>query len=323
MAQQTEQTVAKEAPVSVEDRIGNQFERLFFGGDEQPEQPTKEEPEGEQEAKGEEPEAEAAEEAKPEEGSDDSVEVEFNGNSYRVPPELKDALMATSDYTKKTTEVSQLRKAVDLQHKELALFNEQRKFEAAQTADFDRLKMLNAYIAHESNLLGQNWQQMTRDARQDKQFELDRLEKDRNELTNTLKGKYDEFQAKQKVERDKIKSEMTERLSKSIPGWSAETQSALMKYVQDRGIPEVNAQNMSAIEAEIVWESMQYRKLKSEAKPVLKNAAAPTIKPSARPNPMPKDTQDKLNYRKALSKTSDPKARQKLAEDRIASIFGG
>lgn len=318
MAKQAEQTVADEAPVSVEDRIGEKFDRAFFGSDE-PEQPETGEPEGE-EAKGDEPEAESAEEAKPEEGSEEFVEVDFGGTKYQVPPELKDALMATADYTKKTTEVSQLRKTAELQLKEAALFQEQRKFQESVASDLDNLKMLNAYVEHLNSTT--DWTKLDTTTAFQTKLTIERHERDAQKLAQALEAKYADFKAKATAQRESIRKEMGEHLSKTIPQWSDDTKSAIHKFVQDAGYPAQALDGMSALDYQMAWEAMQYRKLKSEAKAVVSKAATPTIKPSARKE-MPTVVQDKLNYRKAIKKAASPRERQKLAEDRIAEIFGG
>jgi len=41
------------------------------------------------------------------------VEVEYEGQNYRLPPALKDALLRQADYTRKTQEVAEGRKALD------------------------------------------------------------------------------------------------------------------------------------------------------------------------------------------------------------------
>src|SRR5687767_15372699 len=175
-----------------------------FGGSEEQSEP--EQPEAQ-------PEAQAGEEAQaqPEaEGQPEFVEVEYAGTKYQVPPELKEALMYQADYTAKTTEAARLRDNLSIQQKELALFQEQRAFEQSVAQDVDRLKMLDAYITMEDQTLGQNWAQMTREQRQDKQFELQRLEKQKAELAQALQAKYGEFTAKINGERSKLKESAKE-----------------------------------------------------------------------------------------------------------------
>lgn len=50
-----------------------------------------------------------------EEGSqeDDLEEVEHSGKKYRIPKELKPALMLQADYTRKTQEAAEARRAFD------------------------------------------------------------------------------------------------------------------------------------------------------------------------------------------------------------------
>jgi hypothetical protein len=314
MEKQTEQAVENTA--SVEDRIGAKFERMFGMSDE-PEQPESDEPEGEQ-AEGDEPEAKAADEAKSEEGSEDVVEVEFNGQTYQVPKELKDALMATKDYTQKTTEVSQLRKSVELQQKEAHLFNEQRKFHESVAGDLDQLKMLTAYIDHVNKTT--DWQKLPTTEAFSIKMQLDQMKDQRAELDKALQGKYATFKAQLDAEREKLSKEMDDVLSKSIPKFTPDTKAALQKYAKDMGYPAQALDGMSALDYQVIWKASQYDAVKSEAKAVVSKATTPVIKPTARQE-MPKAVQDKLNYRKAIKKASGTQ-KKALVEDRIGQIFG-
>jgi len=51
--------------------------------------------------------------ALPEDCDPEFVEVVYDGKSYQLPPELKDALLRQADYTRKTQEVAQTRKALE------------------------------------------------------------------------------------------------------------------------------------------------------------------------------------------------------------------
>lgn len=63
------------------------------------------------------------------EGEDEGEEVEFEGKAYKVPKGIKEALLRQADYTKKTQEVAEQRKAVE----ERAQVLEQREKVSAQT----------------------------------------------------------------------------------------------------------------------------------------------------------------------------------------------
>lgn len=62
-------------------------------------------------------------EDQPEEG-DDAEEVEFEGKAYKVPKELKNALLRQADYTQKTQEVAEQRRAIE---ERARTFDEQQK----------------------------------------------------------------------------------------------------------------------------------------------------------------------------------------------------
>lgn len=49
----------------------------------------------------------------PGEGTPEEQEVEYEGKTYKLPPELKDALLRQADYTKKTMTLAEERKAVE------------------------------------------------------------------------------------------------------------------------------------------------------------------------------------------------------------------
>lgn len=310
-AQQVEQPATESADVEA-------LLDAKFGTSEEPsEQPEQQEQEAQQ---GE--EAQAAEEST-QETQPEFVEVEYAGTKYQVPPELKDALMTQADYTAKTTETARLRDTLSLQQKEIALFQEQRAFEQSVAQDFDQLKMLDAYITHESNQLGKNWQQMTRDARQDKQFELDRLEKDRNALAQALQGKRDEFASKIKGERNKLAESAKDVLSKAIPNWGDESRASVHKYMQSMGYPVDPLPNMSPLDYQLAWKAMQYDKIKAETKTAVKKAAdAPVIAPTARKSPMPKRVRTSLDLKNAV-KTGDKAKIEAAKEARLSQLFGG
>jgi hypothetical protein len=312
MEKQTEQAVENTA--SVEDRIGAKFERMFGMSDE-PEQPESDEPEGEQ-TEGDVPEVKAAEEAKSEDGSEDVVEVEFNGQTYQVPKELKDALMATKDYTQKTTEVAQVKRSVELQQQKLALASQEHEFRKSLEGDYKRLALMEEYIP----MLKQQtqWDSLTTDQFVRKQKEIQDLVEAHQKLEKTLNGKRAEFDSARQSEFAKLKEQRDAVLSKDIPGWDKH-QHEVDSYLKSFGYEAV-LPNMSVEDYKLGFKAYMYDKVKAGVKPAIEKASNPVIKPTAR-NEMPKAVQDKLNYRKAIKKASGTQ-KKALVEDRIGQIFG-
>lgn len=298
---------------SLEDRIGNMFDP---GG-------SSDEAEVEQEASPEEqPEvAEGDDEAQPKEDtSEDYQEVEYEGEVWQVPTKLAKAIMQERDYTQKTQQLADQRRALELQQKEVALWTEQQKFGASVAEDSRKLELLDEYIKHVESTT--DWKTLTTDEIVRARFELDQLTRQKQELQTTLQGKYQEFRQKQDLERSKIKQELEQHLAKSIPSWSSETKGAIEKYVQSNGYPEMAVQNMSAMDYQVAWKAMQFDKLQAEkGKAVSKAAKAPPVVKPGAVNPMPKATQDKLNFRKAIKKASTSSDKARLIEQRLAKMF--
>ena len=301
VAEQPEEGSVEQAERSVEDRIGD----MFAGPEHQ----------------------EAAEEAvQPEEGdspeetvSEEFEEVEFNGHRYQVPPELKDALMATSDYTQKTQALADQRRNVELQQKNLELIQEQNAFQESVREEVSQIQMYDQYIAHAKQ--NTNWADMSDSEIMRARIELENLKDQRDELQKSVEGKYQQFQAGLGEKRERMKAETDQAVAKAIPGWSGEVRESVQSYVKNQGYPDPLIGNMSALDYQIAYKAMQFDQLKAGAVTAVQQAEAPpVIKPTAR-NEMPKAVQDKLNYRNAIKKVSDPRQRQKLAEDRIGSIF--
>jgi hypothetical protein len=281
---------------------------------EQPEQPEQEAQQGEDA-----PALEESEEAPADQP--ELVEVEIDGETWQVPPKIKERMLAHADYTKKTTETANTRRLLEVQQKEVALFREQRAFEESVAADLDNLKMLDAYVQHvERNT---EWAKLTTDQIVRARLELDQLKAQRGELANVLKGKRDEFSQKMSGEREKLKKESAEVVSKAIPNWNDEARSSVEKYVQSLGYPELATASMSALDYQVAWKAMQYDKIKAETKTAFKKAAdAPVIAQSARKTAMPKQVRAKLELKNAVKSGN----REKIAaglDARLDQMFGG
>ena len=131
---------------SIDDRLA----AIFDGPDDDAEAPQEDTPEAPEEG----PE-EVAEQA--EAPADDDEEVEFEGKAYKVPKELKPALLRQQDYTTKTQEVATLRKQAEdriqfaeaQQHLFDALRTDALEFETlkARKAEYDKLDWQALYSA--------------------------------------------------------------------------------------------------------------------------------------------------------------------------------
>lgn len=99
------------------------------------------EPEAPQEEAAEDTPEGAASEEPEQPAEEDAEEVEFEGKAYKVPKELKGALLRQTDYTQKTQEVANLRRAVE--DKQQFLDAQQQLMTAAyqEAAEYKALQM--------------------------------------------------------------------------------------------------------------------------------------------------------------------------------------
>ena len=124
---------------------------------EQEEEEPAAEPEQAQETTDEapEPEVEAPAEDTPEDTTGE--EVEYEGKNYRVPPELKSALLRQADYTRKTQEVAAARKTLEEQQQQfqqVEQFRQQQFALAVQLSNIDQ--QLQAYQQFDWNSLAES-----------------------------------------------------------------------------------------------------------------------------------------------------------------------
>src|SRR6185503_19390110 len=147
---------AVEQPATESSALEAGLERLFGSGEDPAEQPQTQEPEAQEGV-----EAQASEESAQQETAPEFVDIEVDGETWQVPPKLKDRFMAQKDYTEKSTETARLKETLAIQQKEIALFQEQRVFEQSVAKDFDRLKMLDEYISYQKS--NTDWAKLTTD----------------------------------------------------------------------------------------------------------------------------------------------------------------
>jgi len=294
-----EQPVPDSAP-SIEDRIGA---AMGIPPDPEP---------------GEEPapdvEAEAEEATEP-----TTFEVEVEGKKFTLPKELEKGFLQEKDYTQKSQSLAETRRLLDVQGEQLKISAAEAQFQQQIAPELQQLGMLESLISQAQKL---DWAQMPTDELMRKRIELDSLKDQRNELTESIQGKQQEWGAKQVQALNELRAKGMETLKKAVPTWSEETSKAVKEHALSHGYTESEIANIfDPRHALTLYKAMQYDQLKAKAQPAV--ASAKNVKPGAS-NPMSKQTQSKLAFRKAVQATeNDPQARKAVVQDRIARLFGG
>jgi hypothetical protein len=278
-----------------------------------------------------EPDLEASDEADSDDDESDEepeselVEVEYDGVLYEVPPDLKDALMRTADYTQKTQAVAQERKAIEVAIESVK--RRQKDFEFAESIWEDALKVhsINDQIKQYDEYLRQNLDNLGSSDIEKIRFHKDELRNQQQNLANELQSKQQQHQQAQEQALQELLNKGTEVLRQRIPGWGEETVKQVKQYALNSGYTEQEvAQLVDPRIVETMYKASMYDSLKQGAKPVKqKLAKAPTIK-EARKNPMPDSVKQKLNTRKKLkSKNLSDRDKSRVIQDEMERrIFG-
>ena len=171
---------------------------------------------------------------------DETEEVERNGKKYRIPKDLKDDLLRQDDYTRKTQEVAESRRALEAERVKMNETNE-----AVETAKFD-LRGVQSRLADLQALTEQDWYAVRQMDARDGTNRYDALQREfltlphkEAEIKKTLDTKLGEVtQAQQEIIAKRV-SEGQAVLARDIPGWGPELGAKLVDFVKSEyGIDE-------------------------------------------------------------------------------------
>ncbi len=264
----------------------------------------------------EEVEAEASPEDKPAE--DDSEEVEYEGAHYKVPKELKEALLRQSDYTRKTQDVAKQRQAYEALNK--ALQQEQQFHQAAFSVAVEA-RALESQIKRYDGL---DWGQLA-DSDPTEFLKLDRayraLKEQHAAKSSEAQQSWQKAQQEAGNRREAQAAKAHEELSRDIQGWGTELQTKIAETGKSYGFTEpelgsiIDPRMVKVLHDAHKWRALQAGKSEL-AKKVL--AARPVTAPSARTSQSAHDASKYTEVRTALKKHGRTEDAERALEMRFA-----
>ncbi|MDR9813104.1 hypothetical protein [Rhizobium hidalgonense] len=157
------------------------------------------------------------------------VDVEYEGKVHKLPPELKDALLRTADYTRKTQEVAEQRKAIEARQAEV-----DRAYQTSQEVIEAR-----AIIHNVDSQLKQyesvNWQQLENEdpmAAMSHWRNYQQLKEQRGQVAQYLDKTQAEMSERVAQETDKRLRETRAFAEKEIPGWTPEVDVKIVGFAE-------------------------------------------------------------------------------------------
>lgn len=223
------------AELSVEDRMA----ALFTPEEEEQEEAEQPAPQDNEEEATETEEVETPDdeeseeqvETEEEEAEADLVEIDVDGQTYKVPEALKDKIMLQADYTRKTQEVAEQRKQVEVAQAQLQQAAELQKQSLAEYAQLMALDTsLQQYNQIDWNALYESDPAefvRLKEARRD-------LIDQRGGLANQITAKQQEQYQQQTQARMKLIEDGKSVLAREIPNWSSEYAKTLTNYAVEK-----------------------------------------------------------------------------------------
>jgi hypothetical protein len=241
-----------------------------------------EELESEQEYETEEPEE--AEESEPEEGEpeeteEEGEEVEYEGKNYKLPKELKEALLRQSDYTRKTQEVAEQRKAIESQRE-----NAEIAIQAVTQfqKEFSELTLVNNQLEH---FKGFDWNEAINESPADAmrlQMKYQQLVESRNELTGKINNIQQEVEQRRNAELQQAIQQGEAILAKELPGWGPEKKQAVARAAIE--VYGFDPKELSTVTdprmIKVLHDAAEFAKLKKESLSKIKTPEKTPAKPT-------------------------------------------
>ena len=216
------------------------------------------------------------EESEPE---DDTEEVDYEGKKYRVPKDIKDALLRQSDYTRKTQELAEHRKQVDAAIERITAVSQEETQAMAQVA------MVAAQIKQYENIDWDAWDQMDPNEANKARWEITQLQQ---QQAAAVAEYHKAGEAKHSIAQQETAKRLEEAdrfASTNIPGWSRETAQATLDYA--RTAYRLSNEELAGAIADkpevlmLLHDAMEGRRLREKTATAKKIEAKQAIKPAA------------------------------------------
>jgi hypothetical protein len=288
------------------------MERKFGGG---PEAEAEEAAEAETQGT----ETEATDGQEPAEGAEaqsEEVEVEIEGEKYLVPKKISDRFIQHADYTRKTQDLAELRRATSAEREVMSI---NKAFDQAVAGETSSLAVVRGQIAQYKQL---DWQAMDTEQLLKARAQLDRLKDQEAELDTSIKAKRTEFDKRIEGHVQEALQAGEKYCQQHIKGWNEQTKKDLFDFGVSIGYTRAEMDRITDPRIVVsLHEQKMWRDLQTSKPGTLKRAsqAAPVVRPGASQR-QPSRIQQ---LSKAVKSAKGEPAKKQAAEDYFTAKFGG
>lgn len=210
------------------------------------------------------------------EEADEFEEIERNGKTYRIPAALKGELLMHSDYTRKTQEVAESRKALEARE---ATLSQQAEAQKEHVKDLGRLSHIEEQLEKYANV---NWRALQEQdflKAQEHFVYYSQLKEQRDSLNSKIQQAQEASALQTQQSFAKRLEETRDFAAREIKGWNADTDKALEAYARESGLTDKQLFDvLSPAFVKILHDAHVGRQLIQK-----QQAAAKTPKPSEEP----------------------------------------
>jgi len=166
-------------------------------------------------------------------------EIEVDGKKYALPKSAAEKLKAErlmqADYTRKTQEVAEQRKAIEQHQQQL---QQQAQFQQTYINEVAKVTAIDERLAEYAKLNLSEYIDTDPVAVMKVQEEIRMLQMQRSEVVNSLTQKQQMQAMEQQQNTAKQLQQANDYLAREIAGWSQQRSDELMNYSKSFGIPE-------------------------------------------------------------------------------------
>lgn len=250
----------------------------------------------------------------------DYVEVEVDGEAFRVPPKLKDAFMANKSFTEGKQAIAERTRALE----DRAQFIEVREaLSQALSADMQELQRLEAEVKQFDDF---DWSSIT-DLGQ--ALQLQKLQKAREQAAaakrEEIKGKAGQAQAIIKQHEKRQQELARDAFVRAVGKFTPADNEAMLKKAQALGFTEAELESKVKTDERILrvlYEASKLDALRSGKGEALQRvkAAPPVVRPGAVPQ-YKTEQGERMNFRKAIKAARSDSQKADLIGNRLANKF--
>lgn len=244
-------------------------------------------------------------------------EVDLDGEVYRVPPKLKEAVLRQADYTRKTQELAEHRRLLETQKQAIQIANAYQQATAQEQA---QLRDIESRLAGFQEV---KWAELDGETMLRAKVTLDSLNEQARQLRASLDAKKSQFAQYAEQAKEQFRARRAESLSRLVPGWNSQADIDATRAALEVGFqPEEVRDGFDDRMGVLAWKAAQFDKLQAGKTAAVQQVkkAPPVIKPGAT-NPMPSEVKARLAYRKELAQAKDSQSKANVIAKRLEGMF--